>query len=57
MTFCTCDFITDWSIASYQEISSRAQSNTSWPPPSLYNCRRNVTLAGVIPNPFDIAAK
>jgi len=20
MTFCTCDFITDWSIASYQEI-------------------------------------
>jgi len=32
MTFCTCDFITDWSIASYQEISSRAQSKTSWPP-------------------------
>jgi len=20
MTFCVCDFITDWSIASYQEI-------------------------------------
>jgi len=32
MTFCTCDFITDSSIASYQEISIRAQSKTSWPP-------------------------
>jgi len=32
---------------------SRRQVST----PSLYNCRRNVTPAGVIPNPFDFAAK
>jgi len=32
MTFCTCDFITDWSIANYQEIPGRVQSKTSWLP-------------------------
>jgi len=57
MTFCTCDFVTDWSIASYQEISSRAQVEDKLATPSLYICRQNATLAGVIPHPFDIAAK
>jgi len=30
LAFCICDFITDRSIASYQEFSNRSQLKTCW---------------------------
>jgi len=42
--FFTCDFITDWSIASYQEILWSIVVEDKLTTPSLYSCRWNVTL-------------
>jgi len=48
MTFCTCDFITDRSIASYQDIFWSSPVEEKLATTSLCNFRWNVTQAGVI---------